>query len=118
MNNDINSKLKQMSEILNDKNAQGAIRELMSSLKTNSDQESSSGEDTNSNVESTAELDAVNQAGDMLNMLSSSSSDTRVDLLRSIQPFLSAKRKTTCSTCMSLLRLSTIIKAFSDQNRS
>ena len=116
MSDDFDKKLKQLSEILNDEEAQQGLKNLIGSLGGGSDDSSAdSGDLALLNRSDGSELNALLKAKDIINKINTTH-DSRMDLLYAIKPFLSTKRKDRCNTCVSLLRIASNLTAVSSND--
>jgi len=126
MGQGMEDKIRQISNMLGTREAQEGIRQLFNSL--NSSEEPNH---TDSEVQNTEQNDPdfsysdtygsqSNQETDWIyniqNMLSKINNiqDSRINLLRSVHPFLSPVRKERCNTCINILKVAEILRALSN----
>lgn len=120
----MDDKIRQISDMLNSQEAQEGIRQLFNSMNRPSQPH----EDTNDEKHEAGQDIMVNPGalslqnsdwfGDMQNLLTKFSSveDSRMKLLRSIQPFLNTNRKERCSTCLNVLKVAGMLRAFTNNS--
>lgn len=62
-------------------------------------------------------IDILSKAREMMDSFNNVS-DSRINLLHSIHPFLSSTRQSSCSSCIQLLKIISVISSISPGNRS
>lgn len=127
MGQGMDDKIRQISDMLNSQEAQEGIRQLFSSLNKPSDPdaESNAGEYLGDEQEqgftgntgqlSLRESDWIRDIQSMLNQVNSIE-DSRINLLRSIQPFLNQNRRERCATCLNILKIASILRAVTNNS--
>lgn len=126
MSQGMDDKIRQISEMLNSPDAQEGIRTLFNSLgaprsdaPADTDQLSSYDRETglpygaDPSSLSSQESDWINRIQNILSQMNNMH-DSRLNLLRSVHPFLNATRRERCSTCMNILKVAGIIKAMTN----
>ncbi len=128
MSQGMDDKIRQISEMLNSNEAQEGIRQLLSSMNHSGDStsaraDSSSSEEPHPESGYTGNpVRQLPQDSDWIvkvqNILSQMGSieDSRVNLLRSVHPFLNSTRKGRCTTCINILKVADILKALMNNN--
>jgi hypothetical protein len=126
MSQDMGDKIRQISEMLNSPEAQEGIRHLFGSLGTNrgtmsaeTDSRISEAEtetpQSSSLPQSIQETDWVNYIQSMFSQMNNVQ-DSRVNLLRSVHPFLNPTRRERCATCMNIMKVANILRAMTNSN--
>lgn len=125
MGQGMDDKIRQISDMLNSPEAQEGIRQLFSSLNKPSRSDGELYEDEYSEAEqaqgfsgnagqlSVRESDWIRNLQNMLNQVNNIE-DPRINLLHSIQPFLNATRRERCTTCLNILKIAGMIRAFTN----
>ena len=122
----MDDKIRQISDMLGSREAQEGIRQLLNSLsssdepnRTDIGSQSAEGNDPELSF-SDAPRTTPHQESDWIyniqNMLGQMSNiqDSRINLLRSVHPFLNPTRKERCNTCINILKIAEIVKAFTN----
>ncbi len=127
MGQGMDDKIRQISEMLNSPEAQDGIRSLFSSLGTQrgsssaeSELQDYQGADSEMPVfsgppQSSQDLDWINHIQNMLGQMNNVQ-DSRINLLRSVHPFLNPTRRERCATCMNILKVAGILRAMTNSN--
>ncbi len=126
MSQGMDDKIRQISEMLSSPEAQDGIRQLFSSIgaprrTTQGDTQSPEGADSEHSLmeapiqQSSPESDWVYKIQNILNQVNSVQ-DSRVNLLRSVHPFLNQNRRDRCSTCINILQVADILKALTNNS--
>jgi hypothetical protein len=126
MSQGMDDKIRQISEMLNSPEAQDGIRNLFSSLGASgrgvpfgTDQQASEGAEPGLPVSaslppvSQQDTDWINHIQNMLGQMNNVQ-DSRINLLRSVHPFLNPTRRERCATCMNILKVASILKAMTN----
>lgn len=123
MDQRMDDKIRQISNMLSSPDAQEGIRQLFSSLsRPQQDYESESGTGNYGNESgytgSTGQLmlretDWISKMQNLLNQFNNIE-DSRINLLNSIQPFLNPVRRERCATCLNILKIACIIRNVSN----
>ena len=123
MSEDLSKKIKQITDILGQENMPDNIKGLLSLLTSTGNKEESSPKASElqtakeekpvrSELEESMEMiSKVKKVMDRLN----TNTDPRVNLLLAIKPFLNSKRQKKLSSCVNILRMSSLTK-FVDEN--
>ncbi|HEY8500377.1 MAG TPA: hypothetical protein VIL89_07135 [Clostridia bacterium] len=125
MSQGMDDKIRQISDMLSSREAQDGIRRLIGSF--NSQSETAPSQPDQQAVERTLpdsleDNPIRSQESDWIykiqNILSQANNmqDSRINLLRSVHPFLSQTRKERCETCINILRVADILKALTNTN--
>ena len=112
---DLDDKLKQISEILNDEEAQNNLKNLLKSFTGNEPSTNDFGDENElpvSSPSSTQDIDMILKAKNIMGKINSNK-DSRIDLLNAIQPFLRNKRQAQCKNCINILKISDIVRMLS-----
>jgi len=125
MDQRMDDKIRQISNMLSSPDAQEGIRQLFSSLSSpqNSDAELYSGDyeiHDHGNAGNTGQLalrdtDWIRNIQNLLNQVNSIE-DSRINLLNSIQPFLNPTSRERCATCLNILKIASILRAVTNNN--
>lgn len=127
MGQGMDDKIRQISEMLNSPEAQDGIRSLFSSLSTqrgavpaDTDFQGSEAAEAeslgiSSLPQSSRDLDWINYIQNMLGQLNNVQ-DSRINLLRSVHPFLNPMRRERCATCMNILKVAGILKTMTNSS--
>lgn len=126
MSQGMDDKIRQISEMLNSPDAQEGIRNLFSSLGSRGSipaqadlQDYDSGDagvpSYSAPLQASRDTDWINSIQNMLSQLSNVQ-DSRINLLRSVHPFLNPTRRERCTTCMNILKVASILKAMTNSN--
>lgn len=125
MDQRMDDKIRQISNMLSSPDAQEGIRQLFSSLNSsrNMDDESYSGDyevhdqgnTGNAGQMLLRENDWIRNIQNLLNHVNSIE-DSRINLLHSIQPFLNPARRERCVTCLNILKIASILRAVTNNN--
>ena len=122
MSDDLNKKIKQITDILGQENLPDNVKGLLSLLA------GSGGKSENNNTEAVVQKEErtdKTELEDNIDMLRrikkvmdrvNSHNDPRVNLLNAIKPFLNSKRQKSLNNCVKLLRVSGLTKYFDDLN--
>lgn len=128
MSQGMDDKIRQISEMLNSPDAQDGIRNLFSSLGASRSTmpaetglQASEAADTDLPFSSgplpqpSQESDWINYIQNMLGQMNNVQ-DSRINLLRSVHPFLNPNRRERCATCMNILKVASILKAMTNSS--
>jgi hypothetical protein len=126
MSQGMDDKIRQISEMLNSPEAQDGIRSLISSLGARGSAPAETdlqGLETagtglpgfSSPPQSSQDSDWINHIQNMLSQMNSVQ-DSRINLLRSVHPFLNPTRRERCATCMNILKVAGILRAMTNSN--
>ncbi|NLG88270.1 MAG: hypothetical protein GX494_03495 [Clostridiaceae bacterium] len=125
MSQGMDDKIRQLSDMLSSREAQDGIRRLIGSFSSSSgampaqsDQhadESALPDSYEDNPVQSLDFDWISKIQSVLSQ-ASNIQDSRINLLRSVHPFLNQKRKERCETCINILRIADIIKAVTNNN--
>jgi len=123
MSQGMDDKIRQISEMLSSPEAQDGIRQLFSSLGAprgdtqGTDRQPYDSAEADLQVSATParfqEADWINQIQNMLAQMSNVE-DSRINLLRSIHPFLNPARRERCTTCVNILKIAGILRALTN----
>jgi len=126
MGQGMEDKIRQISNMLGSREAQEGIRQLFNSFNSSGEPEH-----TDLSVQNTGQNDpehsyqdsfgtSSQQESDWIyniqNMLSKINNiqDSRINLLRSVHPFLSPARKGRCNTCINILKIAEMLRALTN----
>ncbi|HAA25122.1 MAG TPA: hypothetical protein DCE11_03235 [Ruminiclostridium sp.] len=125
MSQGMDDRMRQISDMLNSREAQDGIRRLIGSFNSSSDAvpvqsdqhaaERAFFDSQKDNPIQSQESDWINKIQNLLSQ-ASNIQDSRINLLRSVHPFLNQARKERCETCINILRVADIIKAVTNKN--
>ncbi|AGI40448.1 hypothetical protein ODU73_002583 [Thermoclostridium stercorarium] len=123
MGQSMDDKIRQITDMLNNPDAQEGIRQLFSSLNRSQDYAPASydGDYAGNAAENTGnagqlmlrDTDWIRRIQNLLNQVNSIE-DSRINLLNSIQPFLNPVRRERCATCLNILKIAGIIRNFTN----
>jgi len=124
MGQGMDDKIRQIYEMLNSPEAQDGIRQLFSSLSTpregtpaETDRQPYDGSETDLQTRDAPsqfqELDWINHIQNLLGQMNNIQ-DSRINLLRSIHPFLNPARRERCTTCVNILKIAGILRALTN----
>lgn len=124
MSQGMDDKIRQISEMLNSPEAQDGIRNLFSSLGRPRESDTGTGDvetfesgspmiSESLNPHSPNEADWIYHIQNMLSQVNSVQ-DSRINLLRSVHPFLNTVRRERCSTCLNILKIATILRTMTN----
>lgn len=124
MADEMDGKIRQISDMLNSQEAQEGIRQLFNSINRTSEPDVETDDEDYEKKQnlmvSPGELSLRNSDwfGDMQDLLSKVGSieDSRMKLLRSIQPFLNPHRKERCTTCLNVLKIAGMLRVFTNNS--
>lgn len=127
MGQGMDDKIHKISELLNSPEAQESIQNLFSSLsreksdpaEANPGSSELAAMDTYSSgvpVQLQAhETDWINHIQNMLGRMSNIQ-DSRINLLRSVHPFLNPTRRERCATCINILKVASLLRALTNNS--
>lgn len=128
MGQGIDDKIRQISDMLSSQEAQDGIRQLFSSFNpadrgNRSDTSTLSAEESDSDMSISGsprhmplqEADWIIKIQNMLSQMNNVQ-DSRINLLRSVHPFLNNARKERCSACINILKVAEIIRAMTNSS--
>lgn len=123
MSQGMDDKIRQISEMLNSPEAQDGIRSLFSSLGSRgSDPAQGDQQDYDTDggsvpafnpYRNSLDNDWINYIQNMLAQMNNVQ-DSRINLLRSVHPFLNPTRRERCATCMNILKIASILRAMTN----
>lgn len=126
MGQGMEDKIRQISNMLGSREAQEGIQQLFNSLNSSEEPDhtdlrvqNAERNDPDLSYSETFEQPS-NQESDWIfniqNVLSKINSiqDSRINLLRSVHPFLSPARKERCNTCINILKVAEILRALTN----
>lgn len=125
MSQGMDDKIRQISDMLSSREAQDGIRRLIGSFSGPS--ESAPSQSDQQAVERTLpdtyednpirsqDTDWINSIQNILSQ-AGNIQDSRINLLRSVHPFLNQARRERCETCINILRVAGILKAITNKN--
>lgn len=124
MGQGMDDKIRQISQMLNSPEAQDGIRQLFSSLGASggdtpaeTDRQPYDGPETDLQMRAVSsqfqEMDWINHIQNLLGQMNNMQ-DSRVNLLRSIHPFLNPTRRERCTTCVNILKIASILRALTN----
>jgi len=125
MSQGMDDKIRQISDMLSSREAQDGIRRLIGSFSSPSEtvpaqaeQQSIERDFPGSHEDNPIHAQESDWIGTIQNILSQASNiqDSRINLLRSVHPFLNQTRKERCETCINILRVADILKAVTNKN--
>lgn len=125
MSQGMDDRMRQISDMLNSREAQDGIRRLIGSFNgpseaapVQSDQQAVERTFPDSNEDNPIRSQDVDWINKIQHILSQASNiqDTRINLLRSVHPFLNQTRRERCETCINILRVADILKAVTNKN--
>lgn len=124
MGQGMDDKIRQISDMLGSKEAQEGMRQIFNSLSSSNESGHSEAEPQSAErnepelsfsgtpgVTSHQESDWIYSIQNMLGQMGNIQ-DSRINLLRSVHPFLSSARRERCNTCVNILKVAEIVKAF------
>jgi hypothetical protein len=124
MSDDLNKKIKQIAEALNQEdmpeNLKGLISLFANSMES-SEKSSPEEKQTDDTHKIRSEKSELEENIDMIRKIKkvmdkiNSSSDPRVSLLTALKPFMGSKRQAKISNCINLLRISSLSRLIDDQ---
>lgn len=125
MDQRMDDKIRQISNMLNNPEAQEGIRQLFSSLNRSQDYDAESydgeytvhdqGHTGNTGQLMLRDTDWIRNIQNLLNQVNSIE-DSRINLLNSIQPFLNPSRRERCATCLNILKIASILRAVTNNS--
>lgn len=126
MSQGMDDKIRQISEMLSSPDAQDGIRNLFSSLGTRGNvptqadlQDYEAGDagvpSYSAPLQASRDTDWINYIQNMLGQMSNVQ-DSRINLLRSVHPFLNPTRRERCATCMNILKVASLLRAMTNSN--
>jgi hypothetical protein len=127
MGQGMDDKIRQISEMLSSPEAQDGIRNLFSSLgsqrgvtQADTDYQGSEALDAGAldyggQSQSSRDLDWINYLQNMLSQMNNVQ-DSRINLLRSVHPFLNPVRRERCATCMNILKVAGILRTMTNSS--
>ena len=128
MGQEMDNKIRQISGMLSNPEATEGLRQLISSLNSSGDtthtqttpQSIEQGESEFSFSDASAseppqETDWIYTIQNMLSKINSIQ-DSRINLLRSVHPFLNTTRKARCNTCVNILKVAEILRALTNNS--
>lgn len=141
MSDDLNNKIKQLTDILGQENLQDNIKELLSSLtnpsngsgnsNSNTSRENNSADMSGANIEgsinrkenqgfrndSLDSSDMLRKFGRIVEKLKTAS-DPRINLLNAVRPFLNNTRQSKLSQCIKFLQMANIAKLMDENDKN
>jgi hypothetical protein len=126
MNDDLNKKIKQITDILGQENLPDNLKGLLSILTAPTAKEEISPKAIEAPVikEEKANRSETDDSIDMLRKVKkimdkvNTNNDPKINLLNAIKPFLNNKRQKRLNDCMKLLQMSSITKLLDDPDKS
>lgn len=126
MNDDLNVKIKQITDLLGQENLPDNLKGLLSMLSTPSTKEESSPKTierpiikeekaTKSDMEDN--IDMLRKVKNIMDRVNTNN-DPKINLLNAIKPFLNNKRQKRLNDCMKLLQMTSITKLLDDPDKS
>ena len=125
MSQGMDDKIRQISDMLNSPEAQDGIRSLFSSLGSqrgagDADLQGYEAAETgvpglSGSQQPSRDLDWINYLQNMLSQMNNVQ-DSRINLLRSVHPFLNPTRRERCATCMNILKVAGIIRTMTNSS--
>jgi hypothetical protein len=125
MSQGMDDKIRQISDMLSSREAQDGIRRLIGSFNSSSEAVPAQSEQQpvemafpgghEDNPIQAQESDWINKIQSIFSQ-ASNIQDSRINLLRSVHPFLSQTRRERCETCINILRVADILKAVTNKN--
>lgn len=121
MSDDLNKKIKQITDILGQENLPDNIKGLLSLFagsggkSENSTEAVVQKEERTDKTETDDSIDMLRKIKKVMDRVSSNN-DPRIDLLNAIKPFLNSKRQKSLNNCVKLIRVSSVTRYFDDLN--
>lgn len=126
MSDDLNKKIKQITDILSQENMPDNIKGLLNMLSSSSEPEepaqkpaaqSPAREERPQKSEIEDNVEMVRKIKKVMDHVSSSSNDPRVNLLNAIRPFLNTGRQKKVNNCIKLIQMSSISRLLDDSDK-
>ena len=125
MGQGMDDKIRQISDMLNSPEAQEGIRSLFSSLGSQRGAGDADFQDyeaaeagvpgLSGSQQPSRDLDWINYLQSMLSQMNNVQ-DSRINLLRSVHPFLNPTRRERCATCMNILKVAGILRTMTNSS--
>lgn len=123
MSDDLNKKIKQIADILNQDTLPDNLKGLLSLLSSpGSSQESPPPETPDIKEERTSKgemddsIDMIRKVKNVMDRMNSAN-DPRIGLLTAIKPFLSSRRQSKLNNCVNMIRLASVTRLMDDTNK-
>lgn len=123
MSDDLNKKIKQIADALNQEDMPENLKELISLFANSmgSSEKSSEENQADDTHKIRSEKNELEENVDMIRKIKkvmgkiNSSSDPRISLLTALKPFVGSKRQAKINNCINLLRISSLSSLIGDQ---
>lgn len=125
MSDDLNKKIKQITDMLSQENMPDNLKGLLSLLTNSGEKADSSAKeaDVHPAKEVKNEKNELNENIEMIRKVTkimdkfNSANDPRINLLMAVKPFLNNKRQMKVANCINILRMSSVARIMDDYDK-